>query len=92
MDYWIQNWCEYAGLRYLSINSIGAMPFWRLHAVLSYLWSHVKPAHVLIEPLNAQWRVEIAFTTEEQLGLKMVRSKDTLGVLMIDQMERPSPN
>ena len=27
-------------------------------------WSHVKPAHVLIEPLNGQWRVEIALTTD----------------------------
>jgi uncharacterized protein (TIGR03435 family) len=29
---------------------------------------------------------------EEQLGLKMVPAKDTVSVLMIDQMERPSPN
>ena len=29
---------------------------------------------------------------EEQLGLKMVPSKDTVSVLMIDQMVRPSPN
>ena len=28
------------------------------------VWTHVKPAHVLIEPLNGQWRVEIAFTTD----------------------------
>jgi hypothetical protein len=28
------------------------------------VWSHVKPAHVLIEPLKGQWRVEIAFTTD----------------------------
>lgn len=28
------------------------------------VWSHVKPAHVLIEPINGQWRVEIAFTTD----------------------------
>jgi hypothetical protein len=28
------------------------------------VWSHVKPAHVLIEPLNGRWRVEIAFTTD----------------------------
>ena len=27
-------------------------------------WSHVKPAHVLIETLNGDWRVEIAFTTD----------------------------
>jgi uncharacterized protein (TIGR03435 family) len=29
---------------------------------------------------------------EEQLGLKLVPSKDSVDVLMIDQMERPSPN
>ena len=29
-----------------------------------HAFGHVKPAHVLIEPLNAQWRVEIAFTTD----------------------------
>lgn len=28
------------------------------------VWQHVKPAHLLIEPLNGQWRVEIAFTTD----------------------------
>jgi hypothetical protein len=28
------------------------------------VWEHVEPAHVLIEPLNGQWRVEIAFTTD----------------------------
>ena len=28
------------------------------------VWSHVKPGHVLIEPINGQWRVEIAFTTD----------------------------
>lgn len=28
------------------------------------VWSHVKPAHVLIEPINGQWRVEIAFTSD----------------------------
>ena len=28
------------------------------------VWAHVKPAHVLIEPLNRKWRVEIAFTTD----------------------------
>ena len=28
------------------------------------VWPHVKPLHVLIEPLNRQWRVEIAFTTD----------------------------
>src|SRR6516225_8540254 len=30
----------------------------------SAVWSYVKPAHVLIEPLKGQWRVEVAFTTE----------------------------
>lgn len=29
---------------------------------------------------------------EEQLGLKLVPSKDTVDVLVIDQMEKPSPN
>ena len=29
---------------------------------------------------------------EEQLGLKLVPSKETVNVLVIDQMERPSPN
>ena len=28
------------------------------------VWPHVKPAHVLIEPIKGQWRVEIAFTTD----------------------------
>jgi hypothetical protein len=28
------------------------------------VWAHVKPAHVLIEPIDGQWRVEIAFTTD----------------------------
>ena len=28
------------------------------------VWPRDKPAHVLIEPLNGQWRVEIAFTTD----------------------------
>jgi hypothetical protein len=28
------------------------------------VWPHVKPAHVLIETLNGQWGVEIAFTTD----------------------------
>jgi hypothetical protein len=28
------------------------------------VWSHVKPAHVLIEPLKGHWRVEVAFETE----------------------------
>lgn len=28
------------------------------------VWSHVKPAHVLIETLKGEWRVEIAFTTD----------------------------
>jgi hypothetical protein len=28
------------------------------------VWPHVKPAHVLIEPLKGAWRVEIAFQTE----------------------------
>ena len=30
----------------------------------SAVWLYVKPAHVLIEPLKGQWRVEVAFTTE----------------------------
>lgn len=30
----------------------------------SAIWPHVKPAHVLIEPTNSQWRVEIAFKTD----------------------------
>jgi uncharacterized protein (TIGR03435 family) len=29
---------------------------------------------------------------KEQLGLKLVPSKDLIDVLVIDQMERPSPN
>ena len=33
-------------------------------ASTSAVWSHVKPAHVLIEPIKGQWRVEVAFTTE----------------------------
>jgi len=28
------------------------------------VWLHVKPAHVLIEPLRDVWRVEIAFKTD----------------------------
>lgn len=28
------------------------------------VWPHVKPTYVLVEPLNGQWRVEIAFTTD----------------------------
>jgi len=28
------------------------------------IWRHVSPAHVLIEPLKGQWRVEVAFRTE----------------------------
>lgn len=28
------------------------------------VWPHVKPAHVLIEPLSGEWRVELAFETE----------------------------
>ncbi len=27
------------------------------------VWLHVEPAHVLIEPIGDQWRVEVAFTT-----------------------------
>ena len=29
---------------------------------------------------------------EEQLGMKLVPSKETVNVLVIDQMEKPSPN
>lgn len=28
------------------------------------VWSHVNPAHILVEPLSKVWRVEIAFRTE----------------------------
>jgi hypothetical protein len=28
------------------------------------VWPHVKPAHILIDPLNGKWRVEIAFDTD----------------------------
>src|SRR4051812_47087478 len=35
------------------------------------LWSHVRPAHVLIEPLNEQWRVEIALTTDWDIEHKI---------------------
>jgi len=28
------------------------------------VWPHVKPSHVLIEPVEGTWRVEIAFETE----------------------------
>ena len=28
------------------------------------VWSHVKPAHVLIEPFKGRWVVEVAFMTE----------------------------
>ncbi len=28
------------------------------------VWPRIKPAHILIEPIKGQWRVEIAFTTD----------------------------
>ncbi len=30
----------------------------------SAVWAHVKPAHVLIEPIRGHWRIEVAFSAE----------------------------
>jgi hypothetical protein len=30
----------------------------------SAVWAHVKPAHVLIESIKGNWRIEVAFTTD----------------------------
>jgi len=42
--------------------------------------------------INADSGPSLYTALQEQLGLKLVPSKDTVSVLVIDQMERPSPN